>query len=133
MFTAEFAGIGAFQFRTDFANHADVVRGPESILDHQTLAAGLLQHVSQFVRSIGGIDGYENDAGLGGCILADRPFDIIGRPDADPVALGESCRDEGPGEPVHPLRELPVAQADILMHADQGFAVAVLADDPIEE
>src|SRR6202022_4965747 len=57
-------------------------------------AADLGEREFQFAQAIGGIDGDENEPGLGGGKLRQRPFRPVQRPDADPrAALEAECEE----------------------------------------
>jgi hypothetical protein len=49
----------------------------------------------------------------------DHPFVDIGRPDRDPIALGDAARPEGPGRAAGRLRQLGIGQARVAV--DEGF------------
>jgi len=61
-----------------------------------------LQGISQFARTISGIDVDQDYANSSSGQLYDQPFDIIGRPDTDTVTAPESVS----GEPASDLFDL---------------------------
>ncbi len=92
----------------------------------------LVQGVGQLVRAIGRVDVDQDRADLGGGVLHDRPLRAVRRPDADPVALGDARGDQAAGQGVHVGVERGVGPAPPGRHLDQGVAVAVLGDDPLQ-
>ena len=62
----QLAGSRFEQFGDEFVDHANVVGAAEAADEHQGGELGLLQEVGQFVGAVGGVDGDQDGADLGG-------------------------------------------------------------------
>ena len=84
--------------------------------------AGLLQNVAEFVRAVRGIDVDQDNAGAGGGVLHQDPFDAVAGPDAGAVAGPKSEARESSGDAGDfPIQLLP-REPHILMADDQAVA-----------
>ena len=107
------------QFGRELAQHADIVRGLETLGQDQRLAADLVERVFKLGDAIGRIDVDQDEPGLGGGELGEHPFAVVRRPDADAVARLQPERQQPGGEPVDRLLQLAVAHAHVLVAHDQ--------------
>ena len=116
------AWLGGRKLRRKVVQHLEIVRGLEGRRQHDGAATDLVDRIFEFGATIGGIDVDEHEAGLGGRMLRQQPFDIVLRPDGDTVALLESQPHQRAGDGVDAASQLGIGQAVVLMARDQGLA-----------
>ena len=104
--------------------HLHVVRGLERGRGHDRGAADLCQGEFEFAEAIGRVDGDEDDAGLGGGKLRQRPFRPVERPDADPRAAFQPEREKAGRQRIDAFGEFLPGPADIVARRNQRLAVA---------
>ena len=104
---------GLRQFRQQRVQHLHVVRGLERGRGDDRGAADLGESEFQFGEPVGRVDGHENEAGLGGRELRQRPFRPVQRPDADPRAALETEREKARGQRIDALGQFLPAPAHI--------------------
>jgi hypothetical protein len=107
------------QFRHRIREHAEVVRGPEPFHEKHRNGVGLLQHVSQLGRAIGGIHGNQHRTDTGGRVLQQHPPRPVRRPDGDVLSFLNSQRQQRAGDAVDFVIELPVRQPETEFLADR--------------
>src|SRR5262249_46640524 len=96
------------------------------------LAARLIQSVGQLRAAIGGIDGHEDQAGLGACELRDDPFRAVLSPNAEAIARLKSEAKEGCCGIVDALLELRVCPPHCLVTDNEGFPFSKTSGNPVE-
>ena len=109
-------------------DHGCVVAGLEVGCSDQALAARMVQCVLDLVRAIRRVEAHHDHAQAGGCHLCEHPFDVVRRPDSQPVALHEPCTAQGASQEVNLFPEFVVRPADILVSNNESIAVAVGID-----
>ena len=112
------------KLRHQRVDHLHVVRGLERGRGDDRGAADLVQREFELGQAIGGIDGDEDQPGLGGGELRQRPFRAVQRPDADPFAALQAEREEARGQRVDALGEFGPGPAHIVAWRDQRLAIA---------
>jgi hypothetical protein len=83
-----------------------------------TFAARLAQDVLQLVHAVGGVHVDEDRPDLRRGVLGDHPLVVVGGPDGDALAALDAEHQQGLGGAVHHFVELPVGEAEVLVHAD---------------
>ena len=111
---------------------SDIVAGLERGRGDERGAADLVQREFEFAQPIGGIDGDQDQPGLGGGELRQRPFRPVGRPDADPRAALEAEREKARGQRVDPLGEFLPGPAHAVARRNQRLAIAPAPGGEIE-
>ncbi len=91
------------QFRQQCVQHPHVVGGLERGRRDQRGAADFCQCEFEFAEAVGGIDGDENEAGLGGGKLRQRPFRPVQRPHPDAGAAFQPEREKARRQRIDPL------------------------------
>ena len=109
--------------RPHFGDHGGVVGGLQPLGGDQQLATRLVEHELKLAGAVGGVDVDQDRADLGGGVLGDDPLGPVGRPDADPVALGDAQAEQGVGEGIDLVLQLRVGEAQPGGDVDQGEAV----------
>ena len=104
--------------------HLHVVGGLERGRRDDRGAADLGEREFEFAQAVGGIDGDENQPGLGGGELRQRPFRPVQRPDADPRAGFEAEREKARGQRVDPLGQFLPGPPDAMAWRNQRLAIA---------
>ena len=84
---------------------------------------GFLEDVAEFVRTVGGVDVDQDDAGAGGGVLHEDPLHTVAGPDAGTVAGCESEAGEPAGDAGGIAIQFTPSEAGVLMADDEGFAV----------
>ena len=103
-------GLAAFELRRQSANHVEVSGGLECFGRDQRLASDRVQGVLQLDRPVGRVDVDEHRAEPGGGELGQDPFEPVGRPDPDAVALVEPEREQSAGDGIDLPVKIVVAQ-----------------------
>ena len=119
----QFTGGAAVDFRRQLAQHAHIIAGLERIRGDQRLAADFVERVVELGEPIGRIDVDQDQSGLGGGELGDRPLGVVRRPDADAVAGVEPKRQQARGKGVDLGFQLAIAPAHALLAHDERVAV----------
>ena len=91
------------QFRQQRVQHPHVIAGLERGRRHQRGAADFCQCEFEFAEAVGRIDGDEDEPGLGGGELRQRPFRPVQRPHADPGAAFQPEREKARRQRIDPL------------------------------
>ena len=104
--------------------HLHVVGGLERGGGDDRGAADLGEREFEFAQAIGRIDGDENEPGLGGGELRQRPFRPVQRPDADPRAAFEAEREKARGQRIDALGQFPPRPAHVMARRNQRLAIA---------
>ena len=112
---AEPARLAGFEFRGQLAKHVDIARRLEGFRRDKRPAPDGIQRVFELERPVGGVDIDQDRAEAGGGELGQDPFEPVGRPDADTVALAEAEREQPGGERVHLPVELLIGQRPALL------------------
>src|SRR6266542_3007664 len=110
------------------AHHLDVARLPESLRDDEEARPGLLQHVLELVRAVGGVHVDEDGADAGGRVLRHDPLEAVRRPDPDPVALLHAAGEEPSRDEPRLLPQLAVRGAVALVRHDERVAIREALD-----
>ena len=85
------------------------------------LTVHLVERVDELRFAVGRVDIDKDQTCLGRGELCNNPFDVIGRPDSDPVtSLQIQCQQTG-GKCINGRTQLPVCPADILMPDNDGL------------
>jgi hypothetical protein len=116
----------------DLGDHRLVVGGLEGARGEQQPCPRLAQRVGQLGGAVGGVDVDEDRADAGGGQLQQRPLRAVGAPDADAVAGGDAVGQERERQAVGLGVELRVAQAHVLVAADERLARAVALGHPAQ-
>ena len=111
------------QFRHQRVQHLHVVAGLERGGGDDRGAADLGEREFEFAQAVGGIDGDENEPGLGGGKLRQRPFRPVQRPDADPRAAFEAEREKARGQRIDPLGQFSPCPSDAVAWRNQRLAI----------
>ena len=74
------AGCASVEFRSQLPQHADIIAGLELVGADQRTALHLVQCVFQFRHAVARVKVDQDQAGLGGGILTQYPFDPVRRP-----------------------------------------------------
>ena len=82
--------------------------------------------------TVGRVDVHENRANLGRRVLRHNPLGVIGRPDAKSFACVDPQCHQSAGEAIDLGLELAIGVAQILVAADQCFAVLLTLRDAVE-
>ena len=109
------ARLAMLKFGREFAQHVDIARRLEGFRRDDCPASDRIQRVFELERPVGGIDVDQDRAEAGGGELRQDPFEPVGRPDADAVALAEPERQEPGGKCVHLPVELLIGQRPALL------------------
>ena len=115
------------QLRTAVAHlgdHRPVVARLERRRGHQQRDPGLVEHVLQLVGPVRRVDVDQDRADVGGRVLQDHPLPPVRRPDADPVALAHTGRDQPGRERLDRVEQLGVAEPAAGAAVDQRLTVA---------
>ena len=94
----QLARLRARQLGQQRVQNLHVVRSLERGRRDDRGAADFCQGEFEFAEAIGGIDGDENEPGLGGGKLRQRPFGPVQRPHADSIAWYEPEREQAGGQ-----------------------------------
>ena len=111
------------QFRQQRVQHPHVVGGLERGRRDQRGAADFCQREFQFAEAIGGIDGDENEAGLGGGKLRQRPFRPVQRPHPDAGAAFQPEREKARRQRIDPLGQFSPIPPDVMARRHQRLAL----------
>ncbi len=128
--TNEIDLLEARDVRPHLFDHRDVVAGLEVRGRHEPSTTGLFEGVLHLMGPVGGVDADHDDADAGGGQLGQHPLDVVGRPDAEPIAFLETSSHQAPSDGVHLVPELTVGPADRLEWHDERLAVRVLLGRP---
>ena len=121
-------GLAVFELRRQSANHVEVSGGLESFGRDQRPASDRVQGVLQLARPVGRVDVDEHRAEPGGGELGQDPFEPVGRPDPDAVALLEPEREQSAGDGIDLPVEVVVAQGLAFSRQHHRVARAVAGD-----
>ena len=124
----QLARLGGLYRGREVLQDADVVTALELPRQDQRLATHLVQRVHQFRLAVGRVDIDQHQSGAGRGELGDQPFDVVRRPDADPVTGLQIERQQAGGKGVDRVEQLSVAPAFALVADHDGFPVAPLFD-----
>ncbi|GCC46801.1 hypothetical protein chiPu_0030737, partial [Chiloscyllium punctatum] len=102
---AQLAGLRARKLGQQRVQHLHIGRGLERGRRHDRGAADLAEGEFELAQAIRRIDGDEDQPGLRGGELRQRPFRPVQRPDADPLAALQSEREETCGDRLDPFGE----------------------------
>jgi hypothetical protein len=126
--------------RQDLVDHRPVVGRLERLGRDEHADAGLLHHVLQLVRAVGGVDVHQDRADARGGVLHEHPLRDVRRPDADPLPLRDAERQQAPGEAVdlgvEPVVRPALAARDVderLPVPDAGRGAAQVGPDRLAE
>ena len=112
--------------------HLHVVAGLERGGRDDRGASDLGKREFEFAQAVGRIDGDENEPGLGGGKLRQRPFRPVQRPDADPRAAFEAEREKARGQRIDPLRQFLPGPPDAVARRNQRLAIGPAPGGRIE-
>ena len=84
----------------------------------------LFERVLQLAQAVGGIDVDEDEPGLGGGELGQRPFRAVRRPDADPRRRARGRARESPPPARRRARRIPSRSSARLARRNQRLAIA---------
>ena len=128
----QFAGLRVCELRQQRVQHLHVVGGLERGGRDDPCASDFCQCEFEFAEAVGRIDGDENEPGLGGGELRQRPFRPVQRPDADPRAGLEAEREKARGQRIDPLGQLLPSPPHAMARRDQRLAIPPTPDRKIE-
>ena len=120
----QFARLRCRKLRQQRVQHLHVVGGLERGRGDDRRAADLGEREFEFAQAIGGIDGDENEPGLGGGKLRQRPFRPVQRPDADPRAALEAEREKARGQRIDAFGKFLPGPAHVMARRNQRLAIA---------
>ena len=112
--------------------HLHVVGGLERGRRDDRGASDLGEREFEFAQAVGGVDGDEDEPGLGGGELRQRPFRPVQRPDADPRAAFEAEREKARGQRIDALGEFLPGPPDIMAWRNQRLAIGPALRGQIE-
>jgi hypothetical protein len=110
------------QFGHQRVQHLHVVTGLERGRRDDRGAADLGEREFEFAEAVGRIDGDQNEPGLGGGKLRQRPFRPVQRPDADPRAALQPEREKARRQRIDPLRQFSPIPPDVMARRHQRLA-----------
>ena len=113
---------GPGKFRSKRSHHAEIVRRLETLRRNQDLAGDLVERELEFGEPIGGIDVDEDGADTRRGELGQHPFEAVGRPDADAVALVDAEVQEARGKGIDFACQVGVAQDPVLLRQHDRIA-----------
>ena len=128
----QLAGLRCRKFGQQRVQHLHVVGGLERGRRDDRGAADLCEREFEFAQAVGGIDGDENEPGLGGGELRQRPFRPVQRPDADPRAGFEPEREKTRGQRIDALGQFLPRPPHAVARRDQRLAIAPAPGREIE-
>ena len=130
---AQQTGLAVAELGREVGDHLEVVAGLERRRQHQRTAADLVERVFEFGAAIGGVDIHQNQAGLGGGELGQRPLHVVLRPDADALARRQAEAHQPAGERVDAALQLRVGEAHVLVAHHQRLALGMAGAGLVEE
>src|SRR5580693_2313307 len=117
-------------------DHAPVVRTLEGRRRDKRPNTGLVEHVSELMRAVGGIDVDENGADLRRGVLHDGPLRAVRRPDTDALTALHAEGHQTPRYHIDLGVEFgvgpPTVARDAVAQVDQRLAIRVGRDDALE-
>ena len=119
------ARLAAFELGREFAQHVDIPGRLEGFGRDERPAFDCIQCVFELDRPVSGVDVDEYRAEPCGGELGQDPFEPVGRPDADAVALAEAEREQPGGESIHLPVQLLVSQRPALLRQHHRPSPAV--------
>ena len=129
---AQQAGFAVGQLGRQVGEHRQIVAALEGRRQDQRAAAHLVEGVFELAAAVGRVDVDQHQPGLGGGELGERPFVVVLRPDADPVAGLEAQPAQATGQRVHLEAQLGVGQADVLVAHHQRLASGIAGAGVVE-
>ena len=124
--------LGLVQLGHQLSQHPDVVAALEARRGNKRSASDLVERVFELGEAVRRVDVHEDQAGLGGRELGDRPLGVIGRPHADAIARLEAEGQEAGGAAVHSFAKFRIRPADRLVSDDQCFPFRISIGSPVE-
>ena len=120
----QFARLRCRQLRQQRVQHLHVVGGLERGRGDDAGAADFREREFELAQAVGGIDGDENESGLGGGKLRQRPFRAIERPHPDPRAALEAKREKARRQRIDALGKFLPGPAHVMAWRHQRLAIA---------
>ncbi len=93
------------QLRNQFHQHGHIVAAAEARDKKQPLHLGALQGIGEFAWPVGRIDVDQHHPDTRSGQLQQQPLDVVGRPDADAIALARNRSPAGPAPAGPPRRQ----------------------------
>ena len=120
----QFARLRCGKLRQQRVQHLHVVGGLERGCGNDRRAADFCECEFKLAQAVRRIDGNENEPGLGGGELRQRPFRPIERPHPDPRAALEAEREKARRQRVDARGELFPGPAHVMAWRNQRLAIA---------